>query len=275
MSATPTRIDQVFEKLRANHQQAFMPFITAGDPDLSATSQLILELGRRGADLIELGFPYSDPTADGPVIQASYTRSLNKGLKVDGIFQMLEALPHAELPPIVAMVSYAIILKIGIEKFLNRSVESGLSGLIVPDLPTEEVQLLKGQCQSRQIDLILLIAPTSSKERVSRIVANASGFIYCIAVAGITGVREQVSHDLISQLGWIRTMTTLPLAVGFGISRPEHVEPLKNVADGIIVGSAIVKMLDQGCAANQPLDQTLNSIGEFVTEMVQTCHTSR
>ena len=245
-----------------------MPFVTAGDPDLKATQAAIRALGSAGVSLIEIGFPYSDPIADGPVIQASYTRALEKQTRVRAIFDALGELKDDSLPPLVAMVSYAIVMRIGSAQFLDQCCEAGLAGLIVPDLPGAEAQDLFDLCRSRGLDLVQLIAPTTPRARVKQILNCCSGFVYCVAVAGTTGERDQVAATLLEQLRWLREETELPLAVGFGISRPDHVEPLRGLADGVIVGTAIVRQFEKiGDGASQ--DDVMNEIADFARSMVE------
>jgi tryptophan synthase alpha chain len=272
---TSTRIDETFSRLKSQGRMAFMPFVTAGDPDLAATQRIILELAGRGVDLIEIGFPYSDPIADGPVIQASYTRALAKHLHVAEIIAAVRELTHGRqepLPPLVAMVAYAIIFRIGPEQFVRNAREAGLAGLIVPDLPADEATELAKLCRQAELDLIELIAPTTTPERTRRILETSSGFIYCISVAGTTGVRDQLPHELQQQLRWLKTQTRLPLAVGFGISRPEQVETLRGLADGVIVGSAIVRQIAAISEKNVPLDEALQNVAKLAVEMVSATH---
>ncbi len=264
-----SRIADTFAALRTSGRMAFMPFITAGDPDLQATQAALRELAASGVDLIELGFPYSDPIADGPVIQASYTRALAKHVHVREIFAALAELKNEKLPPLVAMVSYAIIFRTGVAAFLQRCVESGIAGLIVPDLPGAEAQELFAQTQKAGLDLVQLIAPTTPRPRVRQILASCSGFVYCIAVAGTTGERQHVASALLEQLRWLREETSLPLAVGFGISRPEHVEPLRGLAQGVIVGTAMVRHLEQA-EADRP--HAMAELGRFARDMSQAAH---
>ncbi len=265
-----TRISQTFAASRAEGRLAFMPFITAGDPDMSATQRIIGELGHRGVDLIEVGFPYSDPIADGPVIQASYTRALARRLTVPRIFDGLRTV-SAQTPPMLAMVSYALVIRRGAEWFVDQAQAAGVSGLIVPDLPGDEAGELFRLVRSRDLDLVQLIAPTTPRERVAGILGSCSGFVYCIAVAGTTGERDRVADALLTQLRSLREQTDLPLAVGFGISRPEHVEPLRGLADGVIVGSAIVRQLEALTEGGQSLDQVLSGIGDYSTGLLTAC----
>jgi tryptophan synthase alpha chain len=264
MDAPLSRINDTFAELQSRGHMAFMPFVTAGDPDMAATLALIRELAERGVDLIEVGFPYSDPIADGPVIQASYTRALEKGLHVNDIFEGVGTLKGENIPPLVAMVSYAIIFRIGIEPFLAHAKESGFCGLIVPDLPGDEAAEFAAAVKKHELDLIQLVSPLTPPERVERILSAASGFVYCISVAGTTGVRNELPSELQDQLKWLKTKTDLPLAVGFGVSRPEQVESLRGVADGIIVGSAIVRQLEPPAETKAAVTQ----VGEFAAEML-------
>jgi tryptophan synthase alpha chain len=271
----PTPIDATFARLKSQGRMAFMPFVTAGDPDLATTQNVILELAGRGVDLIEIGFPYSDPIADGPVIQASYTRALTKHLHVAEIFAALRELSRgrpASLPPLVAMVAYAIIFRMGPECFIHDAREAGFAGLIVPDLPAEEAADLARMCREASLDLIELIAPTTTPERTQRILQTASGFIYCISVAGTTGVRDQLPAELKQQLQWLKTQTKIPLAVGFGISRPDQVETLRGLADGVIVGSAIVRYIAAISEDKTSPNAALQNVGKLAAEMVSATH---
>jgi tryptophan synthase alpha chain len=267
-----TRIQDTFSDLKSQGHMAFMPFITAGDPDMTATAALLQELGKRKVDLIEVGFPYSDPIADGPVIQASYTRALTNGLRVQDIFDTVGSLPTDELPPLVAMVSYALIFRPGPIRFIEQAQEAGFSGFIVPDLPADEADELATLTQSHGLDLIQLIAPTTTPARAQRILESVSGFLYCISIAGTTGVRDELPTELNDQLKWLRSQSDIPLAVGFGISRPDQVESLRGVADGIIIGSAIVRLMESVSSGATDCDSAIADIGEFAAEMVAATH---
>lgn len=252
-------ISRVFESASAENRMAFMPFITAGDPDLATTTAVITELAQRGVDFIEIGFPYSDPIADGPVIQASYTRALEAGIQVSDIFEAIGDLN--ETPPLIAMVSYALIFRTGTESFVKSAAAAGFAGLIVPDLPGDEASDFFRVARDNGLDLIQLVAPTSTPERTEKILSTCSGFVYCIAVSGTTGERAGVNPDLLDHLRGLRERTDLPLAVGFGISQPEHVDSLRGLADGVIVGSAIVRRFAE-------TDSPVEDIGRFAAEMV-------
>ena len=269
-----SRIAETFADLRAQQRMAFMPFITAGDPDMQGTQALLRELARREVDLIEIGFPYSDPIADGPVIQSSYTRALAHKLHVREIFTGIAALKGESLPPLAAMVSFAIIFRAGPEQFVQQAARAGFSGLIVPDLPGDEAGDLFRLVRDAGLDLVQLVAPTTPRPRVKAILQHCSGFVYCIAVAGTTGARESVASELSGQLRWLREETDLPLCVGFGISRPEHIAPLRGLADGAIVGSAIVSRLQELADARLNREQAVESIGKLAADMLAAAHTS-
>lgn len=254
---------------------AFMPFLTAGDPNLAVTARLIEELSSAGADLIEIGFPYSDPIADGPVIQSSYTRALGARLHIPEIFVAIGAVTKKIQTPLVAMVSYAIIFRIGNEAFVKLAAESGFAGLIVPDLPGDEAEEFQTLVGSHGLDLIQLVAPTTPADRSARILKNASGFVYCIAVAGTTGAREGLAPQLADMLKTLRTQTTLPLAVGFGLSRPEQVEQLRGLADGAIVGSAIVRHLEELSTDPGKLEDVVSRLVQYARSIAGAAHTSR
>ena len=241
-----------------------MPFVTAGDPSVDVTAAALRALRDADVDLIELGFPYSDPIADGPVIQASYTRALDSGITVEKIFAMMEELNGDSLPPVLAMVSYAIVFRYGIQEFAAKAAQCGFSGLIIPDLPAEEAEEMSAIAGASRLDLVQLIAPTTTQERSQQILDASSGFVYCVSVAGTTGVRNELPPELTEQLKQLRESTSLPLAVGFGISGPDQVAALDGVADGIIVGSAIVKRVAEASTA----DQVSASVKEFAADMV-------
>ena len=250
-------IDEYFQRLRSQKRKAFVPFLTAGDPDLETTAALIQELARRGAGPIEIGFPYSDPIADGSVIQASYTRALNRGLKVDAIFQCIGKLASAV--PLIGMVSFSLVHHRGPLKFVTDAQQAGFSGVIVPDLPVEEADDLTRLAAERDFKLIHLVTPTTPRDRAVRIAKTSTGFLYVVSVTGITGERSQIPAELIEQLRWLRSETELPLCVGFGISKPEHVRMLRDHVDGIIVGSALVRRLEQA----KPRAVLVPEIGEM------------
>jgi tryptophan synthase alpha chain len=259
-------IDLLFEQLRKTGRKAFMPFVTAGDPDLAFTADVLRELVARGANMCELGIPYSDPVADGPVIQASYTRALDKQLKLAAILDMLAQLTPQLAAPVVTMTSYAIIFRHGLEAYVRDAKEAGVAGAIVPDLPVEEAGPLAAVCQREDFSLIQLITPTTPRERARRIADHTTGFIYYVSVTGITGERTELPPEILDNVAWLRTQTPLPICIGFGVSRPEHVRMLAPVADGLIVGSAIVRRVAE--AATKPRAQVLQEIGDYAAELL-------
>jgi tryptophan synthase alpha chain len=258
-------IDTLFDQLRQSGRKAFMPFVTAGDPDLAFTAAVIEELAAHGSNLIELGVPYSDPIADGPVIQASYTRALEKNIKLAAILKMLSTLTPQVSTPIITMISYAIIYRHGLESYVEQAQAAGVAGAIVPDLPVEEAGELTAICRREDFNLIQLITPTTPRERAKRIAANTTGFIYYVSVTGITGERTVLPPEIADNVGWLRAQTDLPICIGFGISRPEHVRMLAPVADGLIVGSAIVRRIAE--AQTKPRPQVLQEIGQYAAEL--------
>ncbi len=258
-------IDDLFQQLRAENRQALMPFLTAGDPDLDFTAAMIQELAGRGAAMCEVGIPYSDPIADGPVIQESYTRALKRGVKVSDILATLGQVAGQVTTPLVTMVSYAIIYRHGMESYADALQTRGLAGMIVPDLPADESPQLAAVCAARDLSLIQLVTPTTPPERARRIAETSSGFLYYVSVAGITGERTALPTDLVERVRWLRAQTPLPVCIGFGISQPEHVKLLAPVADGLIVGSAIVRRM--AAAAGQRA-QVLQEVGDYVSSLL-------
>ncbi len=246
-----------------------MPFVTVGDPDLATTISLVKRLAAEGVDLIEIGFPYSDPIADGPVIQASYTRALSRGISIEAILKAFRELDKTGIPPLIPMVSYAIVMRRGIEAFLTEAVAAGFSGLIIPDLPGDEAAEMFAAVRRHGLDLIQLVAPGTSQERVRKVIASCSGFVYCLGVTGITGERQKVAEKLLDQLAWLHQETPLPLAVGFGVSQPEHVATLRGSADGVIVGSAIVRRIEP--QEGRTTEAAIGDVGQYVRQMVAAC----
>lgn len=259
-------INDLFTKLRREKRKALMPFVTAGDPDLQFTAAVINALVARGCHLCEIGIPYSDSIADGPVIQASYTRALAKKVKLADILTTLGEVAPKVAAPLVTMVSYAIVYRHGVEKYVDDVRSRGVAGLIVPDLPVEESAGLAKICAAREASLIQLVTPTTPRERAVRIAETSTGFLYYVSVAGITGERSKLPPELVDNVGWLRTQTDLPICIGFGISTPEHVKLLAPVADGLIVGSAIVRRI--AAAADRPRDAVLADVGKYADELL-------
>jgi tryptophan synthase alpha chain len=259
-------IDKLFTDLRANKRKALMPFVTAGDPDLDFTAAVIQELIKCRASMCEVGIPYSDPIADGPVIQASYTRALEKRVKLAGILDMLGKIAPTVNAPLVTMVSYAIIYRHGAEQYADELASRGIAGMIVPDLPVEESPALAKICSSRDLSLIQLVTPLTPQDRALKIAENSSGFIYYVSVAGITGERKELPPELLERVAWLRERTPLPVCIGFGISQPEHVKKLAPVADGLIVGSAIVRRIAE--AESKGRDATIKDVGDYLATLL-------
>jgi tryptophan synthase alpha chain len=263
-------IDTLFARLRAAGRKAFIPFLTAGDPNMDGSVRLAKALVGAGASLVEIGFPYSDPIADGPVIQASYTRALARGVKLDDIFALARRLADsAEFTtcrvPLVAMTSFSLVHRRGPERFLSQAAAAGFSGAIIPDLPVDESEALSRLAGERDFKLIHLVTPTTPPERAAVIARRSTGFLYCVSVTGITGERDSLPGDVVEQLTLLRRQTDLPLCVGFGVSRPEHVRALRGVADGVIVGSALVRKLEQG--GQRPFDAIVAEVAGLAAEL--------
>ncbi len=224
--------------------KAFIPFITCGDPDLATTAAAVRAAVRAGADLIELGIPFSDPTAEGPVIQGANLRALNGGVRTEQIFELVRSLREEMGTPMVFMTYANVVFSYGAEKFIETCSKIGIDGLILPDLPFEEKDEFLPFCRKYGVDLVSLIAPTS-KDRISMIAKEAEGFIYLVSSLGVTGTRSAITTDLASIVSVIRENTDIPCAVGFGISTPEQAKQMADVSDGAIVGSAIIKILEK------------------------------
>jgi tryptophan synthase alpha chain len=260
-----TSISECFQTLKQNNQCGLIPFITAGDPDLETTAKALRILDRNGADLIELGVPYADPLADGPTIQAAATRALQKGVSLEDVLQIIKEAKNEVKAPIVLFTYYNPIFYRGIESFLKRVVESGVSGLVVPDLPLEEAETMLKPASEIGLDLTLLVAPTSPMERIKAIAEKSQGFIYLVSVTGVTGMRSNIATRVEDLLSSLRSVTDKPIGVGFGISDVQQAKQVKEWgADAVIVGSALVKRLAEGTP-----DQGVAAIGEFCQSLKQ------
>ena len=233
-------------KIRAAFQngKAFIPFITCGDPDLETTAAAVRAAVENGADLIELGIPFSDPTAEGPVIQGANVRALNGGVTTDKVFGLVRELRRDVTIPMVFMTYANVVFSYGAERFISTCKEIGMDGLILPDLPFEEKEEFQPLCQKYGVDLISLIAPTS-ENRIAMIAKEAEGFLYIVSSLGVTGTRSEIKTDLASIVKVVRENTAIPCAIGFGISTPEQAKRMADTADGAIVGSAIIKLLER------------------------------
>ncbi len=240
--------------------KAFIPFITCGDPDLETTAKVVREAVKNGADLVELGIPFSDPTAEGPVIQGANLRALNGGVTTDKVFDLVRDLRKDVEVPMVFMTYANVVFSYGSERFISTCKEIGIDGLILPDLPFEEKEEFLPLCKQYDVDLISLIAPTS-ENRIAMIAKEADGFIYLVSSLGVTGVRSEIKTDLESIVKVIRANTDTPVAIGFGISKPEQAKKMACISDGAIVGSAIIKILAEHGKDSAPF------VGEYVKSM--------
>ena len=241
-----TSISSCFNSIKKQDRIALMPFLMAGDPNLATTSEILLRLQDEGADIIELGIPYSDPLADGPVIQASAARALNKGTTPGKVFEMLSGLKGRLSSPVILFTYSNPLLSRGIELFCEEAASSGVAGLVVPDLPLEEAELLSPVASGSGLDLVLLVAPTTPKERMKRISLKSRGFTYLVSVTGVTGERAVLADCVKKQVKQLKETSPNPVAVGFGISGAEQVQQVRSWgADGAIVGSAFVKRISE------------------------------
>ena len=223
--------------------KAFIPFVTCGDPSLEVTEQLVYAMEEAGADLIELGIPFSDPTAEGPVIQEANVRALSGGVTTDKVFDMVAKIRQKTAIPMVFMTYANVVFSYGTEHFIKKAAEVGMDGLILPDVPFEEKEEFASVAEKYGLDLISLIAPTSH-ERISMIAKEAEGFVYCVSSLGVTGMRSQITTDIGAMVELVKAQKDIPCAVGFGISTPEQAKKMASQADGVIVGSAIVKLCE-------------------------------
>lgn len=250
-----SRIKKAFEQ-----GKAFIAFLTCGDPDLEATEQLIKGIADAGADLIELGIPFSDPTAEGPVIQEANLRALAAGTTTDKIFDMVRRVRQTVGVPMVFMTYANVVFSYGTERFLETAAGIGMDGVILPDVPFEEKEEFAPVCQKHGLDFISLVAPTSN-DRIKKIAKEASGFVYCVSSLGVTGMRSEITSDVGSMVRLVHESGSVPAAVGFGISTPEQAAQMAKTADGVIVGSAIVKLIGQHGREARPF------VAEYVRAM--------
>lgn len=240
-----SRIEKVFFELKKANKKALIPFVVGGYPSLEVSERLIRGLSENGADIIEIGIPYSDPLADGLTIQRAYEVALKNGVDTDDILALAGRLAKKITTPLIIMTYYNIIYRYGEERFATAAKEVGIAGVIIPDLPVEEAADWKKIAETNYLDTIFLAAPTSPGDRISLIAEASKGFIYCLSLTGVTGARSEVSKDLAAFITRIRAKTEKPLAVGFGISSPEAAKNAVKLSDGVIVGSALIDLIDQ------------------------------
>ena len=262
-------VQEAFATCQSGGGKAIAPFVTAGDPDVETTLAVLKAIDRAGATLCELGVPYSDPIADGPVIQASYTRALAAGMSLEKLFDLVKRSRVTVRMPLLAMASYSLVYRVGVDTFVARAVASGLAGFVVPDLPLEESDELDAACRTAGLALVRLVTPTTPPERAEQIARRSTGFLYCVSVAGVTGERTALPPGLIDRVAWLRERTDVPILVGFGIASPEQAREVAQVADGVIVGSAVVRQLEQAAAG-----QGVAAVEQFVGELVTACRNS-
>ena len=258
------RIDRKFDELKRKGEKALIPFVTAGDPDLETTERLVLAMFAAGADLIELGVPFSDPVAEGPVIQRASKRSLDGGTTLLKIFEMVRRLRRQTEEPLLLMMYINTIFRFGTERFFQLCSEAGVDGVIVPDLPYEEREEIQGAAEQHCVIPIRLVAPTSH-ERIEMIADGAKGFLYCVSSTGVTGTRSNFTTDFDAFFGAVKQYAKIPCAVGFGISSPEQAKTMASYCDGAIVGSAVVKIVEREQQnSTEPVAELIRSLKDAV-----------
>ena len=271
-----SRIAATFQRMKAANQAAFIPFFAAGDPDMQTTAALIKSAAAAGADIIEIGVPFSDPIADGPVIQAAFYRALDKGFRIAQLFDMVKTLRAGGLEtPLVCMVSYSLVYKRTLPEFLSQCHAAGFDGLIIPDLPAGYEGDAAERATAAGLELIFLIAPTTTPDRRALIARRSRGFIYYISVTGITGARAALPPDLADNVRDIKRHSDTPVCVGFGISKPEQAAAVGAIADGVIVGSALVRKVEEALAQKLQGEALVQHITALVKELADSAHARR
>lgn len=263
MNKADNRIDKKFAELKTAGKKALITFITSGDPDLEMTEKLVLEMERNGADLIELGIPFSDPIAEGPVIQRANIRALANGVNLDKIFQAVEELRSQTQIPIVFLMYFNSILSYGLDKFFSRCKSAGTDGVIIPDLPYEESDEIAEYTEKYGVYQISMVAPTSTEERIKKICERARGFLYCVSSLGVTGTRQEFKTDFGRLFETVDKYAKIPKCLGFGISSPEQVKELKDYCDGVIIGSAVIKQIENAETGNEKI----SAVGSFTKSL--------
>ena len=258
-----SRLGETFARLRARGERALVAYFTAGDPSLADTRRLVVEAARRGADVIELGVPFSDPLADGPVIQRAGTRALAAGATVPRVLETVAALRAEIEVPFVLMIYYNPVLAFGLKAFARTAADAGVDGAIVVDMPPEESEPLATEAAAAGLDLVYMVAPTSTPPRLRLIAKKSRGFIYVVSLTGVTGERQELPADLATQIDTLRDVTTMPVCVGFGISTPAQVAAVGRIADGVAVGSAIVRLVEERAGSAGLVE----AVGDFVAAL--------
>jgi tryptophan synthase alpha chain len=260
-----SRIDETFARLRARGERALVAYVMAGDPSLGETRRLVVEAERRGADIVELGVPFSDPLADGPVIQRAGTRALAGGTSLPRVLELVATLRAEVRLPLVLFTYYNPVLAFGLKSFARTAADAGADGVIVPDLPYEEADPLRAEAEPAGLDMIQLVAPTSAPARVRTIARLSRGFIYLVSLTGVTGERRALPPDLGAQVRTLRLITTKPVCIGFGVSTPEQVASVGRLADGVAVGSAIVRTIEEHAGTSG----LVQHVGDFIAALKQ------
>ncbi|MDH5761878.1 MAG: tryptophan synthase subunit alpha [Nitrospinota bacterium] len=266
-----SRIQKRFDGLKSKSEKALVAFITAGDPDLETTKELFSVIEEGGADIIELGVPFSDPLADGPVIQAASQRSLKSGTTLKKIIQLVREIRQSSQLPIVLMTSFNPVFVYGQEAFVKDAVEAGVDGVIIPDLPPEEAGEFDEFAKAKNLDMIHLLAPTSTPDRIEMVGAQSRGFIYYVSLTGVTGTRDSLAKGVEDKVSRIKQATPLPVLIGFGVSGPEQARAASKCSDGVIVGSAIVRLIAE---TPDPADRK-EKLGTFVRDLKQALQDSK
>jgi tryptophan synthase alpha chain len=261
--AAKSRLAAVFTELRARGERALVAYLTAGDPSLADTRRLVPEAAARGADIVELGVPFSDPIADGPVIQRAARRALERGTTVARVLETVATLRAETAVPLVLLTYYNPVLAFGLKAFARTAADAGVDGVIVADLPPEEADAFAAEAEAAGLDLVHLVAPTSTPPRVRLIARRSRGFIYVVSLTGVTGERRELPRDLEAQVTTLRRVTRKPVCVGFGIGHPDQVAAVGRLADGVIVGSAIVRLIEE--RAGSPT--LVQDVGDFIAAL--------
>ena len=259
------RIDAKFRELERLNDKALIIYLMAGDPDLASTERLVLELDRRGVDMVELGVPFSDPIADGPTIQAASQRALKKGASLGAILRLVERIRRKSDMPIALMTYYNPVFCYGAAGLIDRAARSGVDGIMIPDLPPEEAGDLIDASLKRDFKTIFFLSPTSPAARVKMIARESTGFIYYVSLTGVTGARRRLPREIARDVGAIKSVTDKPVAVGFGISTPAQAAAIAKAADGVIVGSAVVSLIEKNAASGSLIEK----VGNFATKMLK------
>lgn len=262
------RIDKKFKELKKLKQKALIPFITCGDPNLETTKKLVLEFSKIGADIIELGLPFSDPVADGPVIQAASARALKNNITLEKILKLVKNLRQKTQTPLCLMTYYNPIFNFGLDKFAKLAQVCGLDGVIIPDLPPEEAKELIKAARINNLATIFFISPTTSSKRVKLIDKSSRGFIYYVSLTGVTGIRKNLPNNLINNLSKLKKQLSKPLCVGFGVSKSGQIKKITKFSDGVIIGSAIVKKIED----NLKNKNLINIVSNFIRNLAKVAH---